>query len=842
MRRSFTLTALFFCAATLCVNTARAGDAATSSDFADAWNKGSSPITVGGVPTPDIGGMDGLMLENSLNPFTGRTMTLSGKNNQPGNSAGSNAVKLGSSSLVFAPGWDYGLAASLRNLVFYGGTNGAVSYTGNGTGAHTLDIDSVYFYGNSGGGSGGAVNVQTQMQSNNANAYTVTNSEFIYNTAANGGAVAMATNNSIFTSGANTFSVTGTLDGAGNPVHVFGMNKATAGHGGGIYFMGNNALGVRNEFTATNYGYFQNTASGLGGAIYNGVLNGNGPSANNFTITGNSFIENQAGSGGAMATTVNGGSTNVNVTLNGTIAYNIASANGGAVYNAVGDQFSPYGGKINFNLGGLYVANRAADGGAIYNDLRPGQATVTVDIPKESAVADSLTGLPLPTMFVNNTASGKGGAIYNTSGNNNPGTAVVNIADGVIFSGNTADSGGAIYNDGNGVIRLNTLRTGSGGGGILFSNNSASRAAKGADIYQASETAVINITGDGTGDPTPVTVTGGIAGVGTINQDPFGTLLVLGTSSQNFDFKGVYNLGNGSVLNAYGLMFGGTNNIDGVANIHSSLNSVYFNANIGTGLLNYYSGSTERTSIGAATDSRSPGIRFTGSYAMANFTREGFNFREPPVPGVPHPDVGVPRALFTLTGKIDNGQFNTVAFHHGDVTFGSTDFTGSTDYQFLRNSVINLAGSLDPYQQYTFGSLTTNSYTPSSVGWPDASLLSLRVGNDKGSLLTDTINVQRSGDGSIGILDLGRVYINDSGAGVLSGRSQVIFSNALKFENNRSQYVSTSKGTYKVTTVDDQYIQFTDSVLNPDGSTTTITDHTDEGGGATNTTTNTRQP
>ncbi len=838
MKHSFVPAFLLSCAVTLCAGLSPAGEAVTSADFAGAWNSGLSPISVKGVPIPEIGA-NGIVLENYLNTFTGGEMNVSGANGVMGNNAGTNALKLGSSSLVFMPGWDYPLTATIRNLALYSATNGAVSYTGNGTGAHRLSIDGVSFYDNAGGGAGGAVNVQTQMQSNAANSYTLNNSDFASNSAANGGAVALATNNSIFTSGVNTFSVTGDTapdaSGTAMPVHLFGFNRATAGNGGGVYFMGNNALGVRNEFISQGYAYFQNGASGLGGAIYNGVLNGNGPSANNFTLTGNIFIENQAGSGGAVATTINGGSTNVNVTLDGIFEGNIASANGGAVYTAVGDQYSPYGGTIQFDIGGLFDSNRAANGGVMYNDLRPGQSNVTVNVVLDSGV--SAGGVTLPTMFLNNTVSGKGGAIYNTSGNNNPGTAVVNIADGVNFQGNTAASGGAIYNDGNGVINLNTAK---GGAGIQFIDNSASSAANGADIYQASETAVINIvnTTDTTyslAETESVDVNGGIAGVGTINQKA-GTILNLGEKSQSIGFKGTFNQAAGAKLNASGLMFGGANNIGGTLNVHNGLTSVYFNANmLSNSRMNYSNTATERVSIGAASSDSAPGIQFKGSGATVNFTKEGFYNTSPP-------NMDAPRALFTLERKIDNGQANTIEFAHSDVTFGSTDFTGATNYTFWDSSVINLAGPLAPYQQYTFGTLTTNGDSPLI---DSSSLLSLRVGNDPGSLRTDTISVLAGG----GVLDLGRVYVNDAN-GALSGRSRVIYGDALKFENGRTQYVSTTSGTYQITTVDDQYIQFANTVaaavdgntgttVHQDGSTTTTTDHSDTGGGSTTTTTTT---
>ncbi len=822
MKRTFLLEALSACIAIFCVNISPAGDAVTSSDFINAWNSGSPSIVVSG---DQIAGTDItlLMLENPLNPFSGATLTLTGARGRKGIDPNPDVLYPGASSLTFAPGWDSGLDAAISNIGIFLGTNGAVSFIGNGTGAHSLAIDNAYFYSNT-GTIGGAVNVQTQIQSDAANTYILTDNDFLSNSAASGGAVAMAANNSIFSdSRSNEFSVIDTAGGTGTVNLLFGMNQATAGNGGGLYFMGNNALGVANTFTSSGYTFYQNSASGLGGGVFIGALNGNAPSRNMFSVTGSNFIENQAASGGAVATVVDGGSRDVDITLEGLFGNNIASGNGGAIYNAVGTQSSsPFGGEVTITAGGPFSGNRAANGGAIYNDFRPGQAKVELAIvPTDDP--------DFPTQFFSNTVSGNGGAIYNTAGDNNPGTAVVNIADGINFYGNSANYGGAIYNDGAGVVNLNTE---AGGKGISFTDNSASASANGADIYQASASAVINITGTGLNGygAEAVNVNGGIAGIGTINQQ-WGTLLTLGGKSQNFDFKGVFNQQTSSVLNAYGLMFGGTNNLAGVANIHNALDSVYFNANMaGYSRMNYSSASTDRVSITAAAGDSAPGIRFTGEGATVSFTREGFDSTNPA-------NLGAPMALFTLEGKLDNGQANAVEFSHSDVAFGSTDFTGGTEYRFWDKSVINLAGPLAPYQQYAFSKLTTNDAASLE---PSSSLLSFRAGNDQGSLLTDAINVLAGN--SVGRLDLGRVYVNDAN-GTLTGRSRVILGDRLVFENDRSQYVATSNGTYKVTTVDDQYIQFanalnsnTDTTVNPDGGTTTTTK---DGSGNTTTTTTT---
>ncbi|MCL2484667.1 MAG: hypothetical protein FWF00_02790 [Endomicrobia bacterium] len=799
----------------------------TSADFAANWNGGISPIVVLGAPL-DAAGNYGISLANSLNAFSGASISLNGYSGTPNG----NALIMNGYTLSFAPGWNNNMSASISDLSIYGATNGAVSFFGNGVGAHTFTIDGTYFYGNINSSSGGAVNIQSQMQSAAANSYMLTDNDFISNQAfGGGGAVYMASNNSIYSGGSpSVFSV---VDNTGTNSHYISLNqsgggvtdngqgntgkntgndaskKMTIANGGGIYFMANNANGgnVINQFTAQGYTYYQNYATGMGGAIYNGVLNGNNPAVNNFNITGGVFSQNQAGAGGggAIANEINGGNTTVNFNINGQFYSNLTSGNGGAISNLVGDQDSPYGGTVTFNIEGSFDSNKAVNGGALYNNIQAGQSNVTVNI-------NNVNGSSVTNNITNNFASGNGGAIYNTSGNNNPGTAVVNIADGINFYGNGANYGGAIYNTGNGVINLNTVSSLSGGFGISFQNNYAGASTQGADIYQSSSTSVINIAGDG-----QVNIFGGIGGKGTINQSS-GTTLYLDGASESFGYTGVFNQAYGAILDSAGQMFGGANNFGGVANITSIAVDFYFNANMLSGsVMNYTADSAGRTSVGAATGAGTPGISFAGTGATVNF---GTNQLQ---------------GLYLLQNDIFNGQANTINFGNSDITFGSVNYTGGTTYNFFNNSILDLSNSKpnsNEYNQYAFGSLNA----------PDGTtLLSFKIGNDMTSTQADTINALTGS----GILGLGKIYVNDSN-GVITGQYRIIYGNVLDWTaNGLTQYVATSSGTYTLETISDQYINFTSigtgissgttSTVNPGGGTTTTTDN--PGGGSTTTTT-----
>lgn len=304
------------------------------------------------------------------------------------------------------------------------------------------------------------------------------------------------------------------------------------GKGGAIYNNGGNV-------TVTNTSFSKNIATEDGGAIYNnGTLTiGDTESSSDTT----SFSENKGANGGAIFNGADG-----SLTLNHSISFtsNQSSYDGGAIYNegdatiigsfsgnsaryggaianAAGSASSPQG-KLTVNSGTKFTSNTATEkGGAIYNETTAEVNASTFD--KNSAT------------------SGDGGAIYNNDG------AELKLSGDNSFTSNTATGkGGAIYNAGD--IEINTANS------VTFSGNTAGGLSN--DIYMAS-TGSLSITGAGT-----ININGGIAGeAGASISQSSGIVNLGGTNSS---YLGSYELSNSSsVLNVLkdSSFFGGTSTI-----------------------------------------------------------------------------------------------------------------------------------------------------------------------------------------------------------------------------------------------------------------------------------------
>ncbi|NCS16715.1 MAG: cadherin [Microcystis aeruginosa G13-12] len=217
-------------------------------------------------------------------------------------------------------------------------------------------------------------------------------------------------------------------------------NNTAVQNGGAIFNDGGSSP------TLTDVTFTNNTATSQGGAIY--VVGSGTPTLNNTT-----FGNNTAVYGGAIFNT---GSPIYNTA---TFTSNIASSQGGAIYNTgslstlnnvtfAQNRATDSGGAILNISGGNYVTtnitqgsfqqNRAANGGAIYNDT-PFYYNNT------GAYADlNLTNVSF-TLNIADGSGGSGGAIYNR---NNTGLEITNAT----FSrNNAASAGGAVY-------QLNTIQ------------------------------------------------------------------------------------------------------------------------------------------------------------------------------------------------------------------------------------------------------------------------------------------------------------------------------------------------------------------------------------------------
>lgn len=191
---------------------------------------------------------------------------------------------------------------------------------------------------------------------------------------------------------------------------IVANNKAK--NGGGIYNEGT-------SFNITACEIYNNVASENGGGIYNAGSNPvdiNNGAAN---VHDNSAVD---GGGVYNAGTLTGGFP---------ITNNIASGNGGGIYNAVGGTLT-----LGSSTALVYYNTANGDGGGIYNQ-------------------GSITALNSASY---NTALGNGGGVYNTG--------TYSVSSGTI-SDNTALNGGGLYNLGsathNGYFTSNAVTQNGGG-------------------------------------------------------------------------------------------------------------------------------------------------------------------------------------------------------------------------------------------------------------------------------------------------------------------------------------------------------------------------------------------
>ncbi|WP_439559023.1 hypothetical protein, partial [Dyadobacter sp.] len=221
----------------------------------------------------------------------------------------------------------------------------------------------------------------------------------------------------------------------------------------------------------------------LGGGIYNvrqsSFANPSSGPPSSPQISNCLFLDNFATSGAAI---YNGGTSNQSgsVLTNCVFRNNIASENGGAIYNV-----GSFGSNIQPKMTNcLFQSNSAEAGGAVYNYGYFGSSSPEItncsfqDNSAASGAAiyndgesDASDSSPVLTncLFKNNKASNQGGAIFNNgdfNGNSSP--LIINC----VFQSNSADSGrGAIFNL-TGYVR-NDNRARPKFTNCLFQNNTA---------------------------------------------------------------------------------------------------------------------------------------------------------------------------------------------------------------------------------------------------------------------------------------------------------------------------------------------------------------------------------
>ena len=279
----------------------------------------------------------------------------------------------------------------------------------------------------------------------------------------------------------------------------FANNSAT--WGGAIY----TKAGGTSDLTITNSRFVGNTASEVGavGILRKGVITntdfignvatntdvnaedegGSGAlflgSESYTTITGGTFADNESGTrGGAIGTRrfKEGVNTAAKLDINGTtFTGNSATVNGGAIDNFLYND-ADNDGYVKVT-DATFAENSAANGGAIYN--HKGQVgdklTDNTTQTSESDPSKIQTGnmYIADTTFTGNTASDKGGAIYNEGSLTLNHATFGGAGEG---EGNTAtDQGGAIYSTGaltlNNSTFTNNSSTGGDGGAIVLNSD-----------------------------------------------------------------------------------------------------------------------------------------------------------------------------------------------------------------------------------------------------------------------------------------------------------------------------------------------------------------------------------
>ncbi|MBR5244094.1 MAG: hypothetical protein IKW13_07660, partial [Thermoguttaceae bacterium] len=361
----------------------------------------------------------------------------------------------------------------------------------------------------------------------------------------------------VVVSGANASRIATVARGT---VSVFGLTfeNGSANLGGAIYNAAN--------LTLTNVSVKNSVATEDGGAIYN-ALGGEltltnveiiGAAATNggaIYNAGNLFGEEVAISGANAA--YGAGLYNVGTAIFAGVSFvdGVATAQGGAIYNE-GGELVVDGGAENSS----FVGNQAFYGGAIVN--YQGVATIVgADFVANKALGsagaiDNYGELTLNgVLFENNEATFAGGAIYNSESAATGDAYSVALKD-VVFRGNAAKQGGALYNakgsvvEATGAVSFEANFASEGGAtynagtatlnGATFSANSA---VTGGAMYNAGTATLTGAKFDGN----VATADGGaVANVGTFHAT---TSEFVANEATGFG-GAIYNLGTASLANA----------------------------------------------------------------------------------------------------------------------------------------------------------------------------------------------------------------------------------------------------------------------------------------------------
>ena len=503
------------------------------------------------------------------------------------------------------PGQNLILDGVQINSVDIYGTGGAIMNTG------TLTIQNGSSFANNHASNGGVL-----YNGSGSKALNISQSTFTSNRSTDsGGAIyngngPMTIKNSLFDSNVATAGYGGaiyTLDKTNIEKTTF--NKSKAFEGGAIHVSSNTAELTISDSTFTgNY----TVLNAQGASNYGGAINTIGK----INITGTSFENNYATAAGAIklntsfdeniiknsaftgnyAVYDNGGAivqNNGSLQIDGTnfIGNYVQNGNGGAIYTTdnlmiTGD--SKFSGNSAYRGGGAISASGSAElivTDAAFSDNK----TSTGNGGAIQIYSGTNLSLNNVDFSENRADSGQGGALYTA------GTVTLRAVD---FSGNTAQYGGAIMNNGDmtigggasfvnnqaeaggAIFTLGTLNLNTQDGDILFSGNTFTDTQEGgADIYlNASGTVHVNIEGD----QNTLSMDGGFAGTGFIDKTGANTLVFKEITDNTF-FLGTYTQTNGLTQVFADNFFAGQNNITNGSVLHFAKEAFVDHLNVQTG-------------------------------------------------------------------------------------------------------------------------------------------------------------------------------------------------------------------------------------------------------------------
>ncbi|MBQ2789072.1 MAG: hypothetical protein IJE97_05490, partial [Thermoguttaceae bacterium] len=461
-------------------------------------------------------------------------------------------------------------------------------------------------------------------------------------------------------------------------VSVFGLTfeNGSANLGGAIYNAAN--------LTLTNVSVKNSVATEDGGAIYNAL-------GGELTLTNVEILGAAATNGGAIynagelfgeEVAISGanaaygaGLYNVGEAIFAGVSFvdGVATAQGGAIYND-GGELVVDGGAENSS----FVGNQALYGGAIVN--YQGVATIagaTFASNKATGSAGAIDNYGELTLngvsFENNEAGVAGGAIYNSESAANGDAYSVALQDDV-FRGNSATTGGAIYNAKGSVVDAT---------GATFSANSA---ATGGAMYNAGTTTLTGAKFDGN----VATADGGaVANVGTF----YATAVEMVANEANGFGGAMYNVGKASLANAL-VAQNVANDGGAIANVKGAtleLRNATIAANSATnagGVSNLGTLTAYNTIIAANSAKNGVDVFSNGSAKLFNSlvgSTEGIGTKPTATNSLFDVEPGfVVAPIFDAAGKLANADaldlslvYNSIAVDAGDVAYAK-DATGKT--------------------------------------------------------------------------------------------------------------------------------------------------------------------